>query len=74
MSVLKRLSKSKYFNTVLWIVILIIVWEIGATVVAATKRSPENILPHLSGIIESVVSKDTINGSQTAVQMVLENA
>ena len=74
MSVLKRLSKSKYFNTVLWIVILIIVWEIGATVVAATKRSPENVLPHLNGIIESVVSKDTINGSQTAVQMVLENA
>ena len=74
MSVLKRLSKSKYFNTVLWIVILIIVWEIGATAVAATKRSPENVLPHLNGIIESVVSKDTINGSQTAVQMVLENA
>ena len=56
MSVLKRLSKSKYFNTVLWIVILIVVWEIGATAVAATKRSPENVLPHLSGIIESVVS------------------
>ena len=74
MSVLKRLSKSKYFNTVLWIVILIIVWEIGATAVAATKRSPENVLPHLNGIIESVVSKETINGSQTAVQMVLDNA
>ncbi len=74
MDTFKKIRSSKYFNTFLWIIILIIVWEIGATIVAATKRSPENVLPHLSGIVESVVSQDTINGSQTAVQMVWENA
>ena len=74
MDTFTRIRKSKYFNTFLWILILIIIWEIGAVVVASTKRSPENVLPHLSGIIESVISRDTINGSQTAVQMVFENA
>lgn len=74
METFKKIRNSKYFNTFLWILILIIVWEIGAVVVAATKRSPVNILPHLSGIVESIISKDTINGSQTAVQMVFINA
>lgn len=74
MTKFKNIRHSKYFNTFLWIVILIIAWEIGATAVAATKRSPENILPHLSGIIKSIISTDTINGSQTALQMVLINA
>lgn len=74
MVTLNRVRKSKYFNTFLWIVILVIIWEIAACIVAATKRTPENILPHLSGIINSVISKDTVNGSQTALQMVLENA
>lgn len=74
MDTFRRVRNSKYFNTFLWIIILIIVWEIGASVVAATKRSPENVLPHLSGVVESIVSQDTINGSQTAVQMVFDNA
>ncbi|MDO5311459.1 MAG: ABC transporter permease subunit [Clostridia bacterium] len=74
MNKLKRLTKTKYFMTVLWIVIIIALWEIFAFIVAATKRTPENILPHLTGIIESVMSDRTINGGQTAIQMVMENA
>ena len=74
MNKLKRLTKTKYFMTILWIVIIIAVWEIFAFIVAATKRTPENILPHLTGIIESVMSDRTINGGQTAIQMVMENA
>ena len=70
----KKIIQSKPMMTLLWILILIIVWEIAATVVAQTKRTPENVLPHLSGIIESVFSSRKINGSQTALQMVLENA
>ena len=68
----KKIIQSKPMMTLLWILILIIVWEIA--VVAQTKRTPENVLPHLSGIIESVFSSRKINGSQTALQMVLENA
>lgn len=74
MNKLKRLTETKYFMTVLWIVIIIALWEIFAFIVAATKRTPENILPHLTGIIESVMSDRTINGGQTAIQMVMENA
>ena len=60
--------------TILWILILAAVWEIFAFAVEKTKRTPENILPHISGIVESVFSDRTINGGQTAVQMVAENA
>ncbi len=74
MNKLKRLTETKYFMTVLWIVIIIALWEIFAFIVAATKRTPENILPHLTGIMESVMSDRTINGGQTAIQMVMENA
>ncbi len=42
--------------------------------VAGTKRSPENVLPHLTQIIESIFSKNLVNGSQTAFQIVLSNA
>lgn len=71
---IKKLADKKYFMTIVWIILIIAVWEIFAFVVAATKRTPENILPHLSGIIESVISKRTINGGQTAIQMVMTNA
>lgn len=70
----KRLADKKYFMTIVWLFLIIAIWEVFAFYVAATKRTPENILPHLSGIIESVVSKKTINGGQTAIQMVMTNA
>ncbi len=61
MKEIKKLADKKYFMTLVWIFLIIAVWEIFAFIVAATKRTPENILPHLSGIIESVISKRTIN-------------
>lgn len=74
MNKLKQVVRSKAFVTLMWVLILIALWEIFATVVANTKRSPENIMPHLGGIIQSVFSTDTINGGQTATQMVMQNA
>ncbi len=71
---IKKLADKKYFMTLVWFFLIIAVWEIFAFIVAATKRTPENILPHLSGIIESVISSRTINGGQTALQMVMTNA
>ncbi|MDD6736510.1 MAG: ABC transporter permease subunit [Clostridiales bacterium] len=71
---IKRIADKKYFMTALWIFLIIAVWEMFAFIVAATKRTPENILPHLSGIIESIISDRTINGGQTAIQMVMTNA
>ena len=74
MKMMKRIVNSKYFMVVLWTIIIVAVWEIFAFVVQYTKRTPVNVLPHLSGIIESMISSKTINGSQTALQMVLINA
>ena len=74
MRYLKRIVSSKYFVTVVWILILFVVWESFAFVVEQTKRTPENILPHISGIVDSIFSDRKINGTQTAIQMVLENA
>lgn len=71
---IRKALSSKHMVTVVWVIGLFIIWEIGATIVACTKRMPENILPHLYQIIESVVSQDLINGYSTAVQLVMESA
>jgi len=76
---LNRLHWKKFFSsskwvTVVWVLGLIVVWEIGATVVAGVKRTPENVLPHLYQIIGSVFSTQKVNGTQTATQIVLSNA
>ncbi len=69
-----RFLKSPKWVTVVWVLGLIVVWEIGATVVAGVKRTPENVLPHLYQIIGSVFSAQKVNGTQTATQIVLSNA
>lgn len=74
MKTLKKITNAKWFMPLLWTLIIICIWEIFATVVEFTERSPENFLPHIGQIIESVLSTEKINGSQTAIGMVLENA
>ncbi len=71
---LKKALNSKQLVTLVWVCGLVILWEIGATIIAQTKRSPENILPHLYQIVDSAFSKKLINGSQTAFGLVLSNA
>ena len=65
---------TKLLRVVVWVIGIMIVWEIGATIVAGTKRSPENVLPHLHQIVESIFSSNLVNGTQTAFQIVLSNA
>lgn len=74
MKKVKKILTSKIFVIFIWISALFVLWEVCAAHVAETKRTPENILPHISGIINSLLSDKKINGSQTALQMVLENA
>lgn len=74
MNLIKKALNSKKMVTVVWVFGLIIVWEIGASVIAQTKRSPENVLPHLYQILESVFSTNKVNSTQTALQIVLSNA
>lgn len=74
MEKIKKLTNKKWMSTLLWIVLLIIAWEIGASVVAVTKRSPENVLPHLYQIIGAAFSTKAVSNGQTATMVVLTSA
>lgn len=74
MATLKKLLTSKQMVTLVWIIGIIIIWEIGATAIEQTKRTPENVLPHISQIVESVFSSKPVSNNQTALQIVLTNA
>ena len=67
-------NTSNRFVVLVWGLGLVALWEIGATVVANTKRSPQNVLPHLYQIIQSVFSTAMVSNKQTALQIVLSNA
>lgn len=71
---LKKALSSKRMVTIFWVLGMIVVWELGASIIEQTKRSPENVLPHLYQIIESVFSKNLVSSNQTAIQLVLSNA
>ena len=68
------LTEKKWFQILFWAVLVIAVWEIGAAVVATTKRTPENILPHLYQILGAAVSGKAISGGMTATGVVLTSA
>lgn len=69
----KALSSNKWV-TLAWVAGLVVLWEIGATAVARTRRSPENTLPHLWQILQSVFSPELVSSNQTALQIVLQSA
>jgi ABC-type nitrate/sulfonate/bicarbonate transport system permease component len=66
--------KSKYVVTGTWVLGLIGVWEIVATLIANVKRTPENVLPHLYQIIGSIFDTSFVSNQQTAVQIVVGSA
>ena len=53
---LKRFVHSKHMVTLVWILGIVVIWEIFACIVAATKRTPVNVLPHLYEIFGSLFS------------------
>ncbi len=74
MKLVKKILSSKKLVTLVWVLGLVIVWEIGAFIIEDTKRTPENVLPHLYQIAESIVSQKLVNSTQTALQIVISNA
>lgn len=68
------LTNQKWFSAATWIIALIIVWEIGAVVVAGSKRTPENILPHLYQIIAAAFSTKPVSQGLSATVVVLLSA
>lgn len=74
MKAIKKVLLSKQAIVFIWFLGLVGIWEIGATVVEQTKRTPENVLPHMYQIIGSVFSDKLVSSSQTATQLVLTSA
>ncbi len=68
------LTEKKWFQILFWAVLVIAAWEIGATAVAMTKRTPENILPHLYQILAAAFSGKAVSGGMTASGVVLTSA
>ena len=71
---LLKIVSSKWFSAILWIGILVAAWEIGAVHVFQVKRIPENVLPHLSQIIQAAFSSKKVTADMTATQAVLSSA
>lgn len=57
-----------------WILLLLILWETGAAVVEQNKRTPENTLPHFYQIVGSVFDDKMVSNKMTAFQIVMANA
>lgn len=73
MNKIRKALSSNQTVKVVWIIGIITVWEILATIIGQTKRTPENVLPHLYQIIGSIFSSNLVNNNQTAFQIVLSN-
>lgn len=71
---IQNLLKSKWITTVFWAVFVISVWEVGASVVEVTKRTPENIMPHLYQIVEAAFSPKAVANGMSASMVVLTSA
>ena len=67
---LKRFVHSKHMVTLVWILGIVFVWEIFACIVAATKRTPVNVLPHLYEIIGSFFSDKKVTGKMTMIELI----
>lgn len=71
---MEAFADKKWVSVVFWLILLVLVWEVGATVVAATKRTPENVLPHLYQILGAAFSAKQVANGMTAAQVVLTSA
>ena len=70
MNRVKKFLKSDKTVTLVWVIGIVIIWEICACVVAATKRTPVNVLPHLYDIIGSFFSDKLITGKMTMIELI----
>ena len=70
----QSITSKKWFRVLFWILLIVIAWEIGATVVSFTKRTPENIMPHLYQVIAAAISPREVSGGMSATMVVLTSA
>ncbi len=69
-----KMKSSRSIGTLIWVLGIVLLWELGAFLVAGTKRTPENVLPHLWQILAAAFSPEPVSNGQTAMGLVLTNA
>lgn len=74
MKKIKQLTNKSWFSTALWIIGLILIWELFAIWVSQTKRTPENILPHIYQLIGAIFSSEAVSNDMSATVTVLSAA
>jgi ABC-type nitrate/sulfonate/bicarbonate transport system permease component len=70
----KKFTPPKWMVTLVWVLGILVAWEIGAFVVASTKRTPENVLPHIWQILGSIFDSKKVSNNMTTIQIVLGSA
>lgn len=74
MKTITKIKNSKALVTLIWVLGLLVIWEIFAFIIQATKRTPENIMPHVWQIFYSLIDPKPVSNGMSCLQVVLFNA
>lgn len=74
MKTITKIKNSKALVTLVWVLGLLVIWEIFAFIIQATKRTPENIMPHVWQIFYSLIDPKPVSSGMSCLQVVLFNA
>lgn len=74
MKTISKIKNSKALVTLVWVLGLLVIWEIFAFIIQATKRTPENIMPHVWQIFYSLIDPKPVSNGMSCLQVVLFNA
>lgn len=74
MKAITKIKNSKALVTLVWMLGLLVIWEIFAFIIQATKRTPENIMPHVWQIFYSLIDPKPVSNGMSCLQVVLFNA
>nr|WP_303252862.1 ABC transporter permease subunit [uncultured Ruminococcus sp.] len=74
MKTITKIKNSKALVTLVWVLGLLVIWEIFAFIIQATKRTPENIMPHVWQIFYSLIDPKPVSNGMSCLQVVFFNA
>lgn len=74
MKTITKIKNSKALVTLVWVLGLLVIWEIFAFIIQATKRTPENIMPHVWQIFYSLIDPKPVSNGMSCLQVILFNA
>ena len=74
MKTITKIKNSKALVTLVWVLGLLVIWEIFSFIIQATKRTPENIMPHVWQIFYSLIDPKPVSNGMSCLQVVLFNA